>query len=156
MLDDIVVDTNVWAHADNPTELRQADAIELLTDLAAADTKICVDEGFSLVESENRSKIGSEYLAHLSGLPLASALIATLASSGRVAMVTTSVSDPVRRTINRLIRDPSDRVFAKVAHNASSGVLCSHDFAHYPPRVRKSLLTVQVRVLSAAQSAPLL
>jgi hypothetical protein len=156
MLADVVVDTNVWAHADNPNEPRQTDAIAFLTDLLGGTTEVCVDPGFSLVESENRSKIGSEYLAHLSALPFASATLATLSNSGRVSFVSTAVPDRVRRIINRVICDSSDRVFVKVAHNTNSGVLCSHDYTHMPPGARVRLRPFQVEVLSAAEALTLM
>jgi predicted nucleic acid-binding protein len=154
MLVDVVVDTNVWAHADNPIESRQADSIAFLRQLLATDTELCVDPGFSLTESQNRSRIGSEYLTHLSALPFASAALAALANSGRIAFVSTKVSDGVRRTINRVVRDPSDRVFVKVAHNSGARLLCSHDYTHLPAAVRSTLRGFHVDVLSAGEALP--
>lgn len=152
MLPDISIDTNVWAHADNPQEPRQADSVALLSGLLGTTTSLCVDPEFSLVEASNRSKIGSEYLTHLAALPLASATLATLASSGRVQFVPTQVPDAVRRLINRLVGDPSDRIFVKVAHNSRSGVLCSHDFTHLPHNARAQLQRHGVDVLAADQA----
>ncbi len=154
MLADVVVDTNVWAHADNPTEARQADAVGFLNQLLGSDTKLCVDPGFSLDEAQNRSKIGSEYLTHLSALPVASAILAALANSGRVSFVATSVPTPIRRIINRTVHDPSDRIFVKVAHNSESQVLCSHDYSHLPDVARTQLRRVSVEVLSAGEASP--
>ncbi len=156
MLRDVVIDTNVWAHADNPNELRQRDAIAFVTALLGAATVLCVDEGFSLVESENRSKVGNEYLTHLAALPFASAALATLAGSGRLAFLDGRVPDAVRRMINRLVYDPTDRIFVKLAHCADSGVLCSHDYTHLPNDVRAKLRRVGVDVLSAKEAGELL
>jgi hypothetical protein len=156
VIDDLTIDTNVWAHADNPFEPRQADAILLLRKLLASSTAVCVDPGFSLDEAANRSRIGSEYLTHLAKLPLAGAVLATLASTERVAFVDTNVPTPVRKCINRVIGDPSDRVFAKVAYNSQSHVLCSHDFTHMPEAARAELRDHAVTVEAADQVAPML
>ena len=71
MIDDIVVDTNVLAHAGNPDEARQQSSIDLVVALKAGKTSICVDAGFHLDESKNRSHIAVEYRSlcrHLSAI----------------------------------------------------------------------------------------
>lgn len=156
MITDVVVDTNVWAHADNPNESRQAASISFLQSIGDSGTKICVDQDFSLIESENRSKIGSEYLEQLSACPFAAAMLASLARAGRFLVVSTRVPNPVRARINRSVGDPSDRVFVKVAHNSHSGVLCSHDYKHLPRRCRAELRKVRVNAVSASEAMALL
>jgi len=65
MLVDIVLDTNVLMHAENSQEARCEQSGNLLQAPKICTTKLCVDEGFDLNESRNRSQIGSEYLKHL-------------------------------------------------------------------------------------------
>ena len=153
-LRDVAVDTNVFAHADNPNEIRQADAVEFLSAFLESDALLLVDADFSLIEHENRSAIGSEYLQHIIAvaLPLASATLARLASSSRILEISAAVPNHIRRRINQLVADPSDRVFVKVALNGESKVLCSHDFKHLSVRVRGELRSLSIAVLDANEA----
>ena len=107
-------------------------------------------------ESENGSLIGSEYLRHLAMCPLDSAALARLASTSRIAEVSSQVPDDVRKRINQMVHDPSDRVFVKVANNSSSGLLCSHDFRHFPVAMRKAGKSMRISVLTAVEASELM
>jgi hypothetical protein len=139
MLSDVVLDTNVLMHADNPSEERQGDAIAFLEALLACATAICVDEGFDMEESRNRSLIGGEYLARLTAPSLGYQVLVQVFSQGRVVEVSTAVEDRVRRVVRRCVNKPRDRTFVRVAYNSSDRLLCSHDYDDFPPLARGEL-----------------
>jgi hypothetical protein len=147
MLDDLVVDTNVLMHADNPNEDRQADAAEMLEVLLASDTALVVDEGFHLDEGKNKSLIGAEYLRLLQPLSTGYRVLAALASNGRVTFTDLSLDAAVRKRINQLVRNKRDRTFLRGACKSAEHVLCSHDYQDLAQSKRRSIkkeLDIQV------------
>ena len=146
------MDTNVFLHADNQQEQRQADAQKLIGDLQHCHTHLCIDEGFSLNEAENRSQIGGEYLKHLKPGMLGFALVAFLAQSARVKLVPRSVPQNVSKVIRNRVHDRADHVFVRVAYNSIERTLASHDFANLPTDIRALLQNeIEVRVVSALE-----
>jgi predicted nucleic acid-binding protein len=140
MLDDIVVDTNVFLHADDPRqENRQQEAIEFLNRLVEVSTSIAVDEGFDVDESKNRSQIGYEYLTNLTAVSLGMRVIVALVSGDRVETKSRSLNVAAKKRINQLIRKKSDRAFLAVACNSNSKILCSHDFEDFQKPKRKTI-----------------
>lgn len=157
MLADIVVDTNVLMHADNDAEPRQDEARAFLLSLLESATKLCVDEGFDIEESKNRSHIGSEYLQNLHNGMLGFAVIQHLASFARVSTVSRTVPTAIARKIRMHVRSSRDRVFVRVAFNADDRTLVSHDFTDIPQGARNALVaTINVQVLSADEALPML
>jgi predicted nucleic acid-binding protein len=138
MLKDVVVDTNVFMHAGNDLEARQAEAILFLEALIAGATKIAVDEGFAADEAINGSQIWAEYLNHIQESTIGRVAIAYLAQNERVVVVSRTVSQQHHKRVATAVRDPSDRVFMKVAINTREKVLVSHDFAAFDTAMRKS------------------
>lgn len=136
---DLVLDTNILLHAANPIEARNADCVELLRLFWSNEIKICVDEGFSIEQSRNRSQIGSEYLARVIHGTLGYALILHLAQNQRISIASRKVAETTNRVINRHVRSKNDRIFIKVAHNSSSKTLVSHDFNDIPQQSREQI-----------------
>lgn len=128
MLDDATVDTNVFLHAANEIEIRCAASKTFLQGLLAGKTVLCVDEGFDIVESRNRSAIGGEYHNQLRWVHTAFQIIAALGRQGRLQVIPRSVDAATARKINRLVCDKTDRIFLKVSYNSRSQTLVSHDF----------------------------
>ena len=145
MLNDLVVDANVLAHAANPAEPRFGAAIHLAHEILNSDVIICVDENFSLDSAKNRSRIGHEYLEFLQFGSLGFMVIATLAEVMRIKEVPRGVNQRVRQFVNQNVRDPTDHVYIYVAHNSDDQTLVSHDFRHLPPHVR-NLLSREIEV----------
>jgi hypothetical protein len=153
VLEDIVVDTNVLMHADNPNEVRQADATDFLTRLLDAETRLSVDKGFELDESRNRSLIGSEYLTHLTPLSLGYRVLVQLAGTGRIRFVDRSLDQRTRSRINQLVPNKRDRTFVAVAYESDDQTLCSHDYQDFSTRVRRELATrLDVTVCNAGDA----
>ena len=157
MTSELVIDTNVLAHCVNALEPRQADAIALVQRLSVGTQRICVDEGFDVVESRNRSVIGAEYLAHVCFGSPGHYLIQLLASQGRIRIVPKRPGREHARTINRCIRNNRDRVFVGVAWHSIDKLLVSHDFRDFAPGKRAHIFDeLDVRVREASECLPLL
>ncbi len=155
MLSDLVIDTNVLVHAQNPSEQRCADARRLLTTLLDTTAVLCVDQGFACDEGQNRSHIGTEYLQNLRAGSLALQVIATLAGSGRVRQLGRRAPQATARQINQLIRNRVDRVFLSVAFNSTDRVLVSHDLEDFQLPKRDTIRrTLGVRVVEAQDCEP--
>lgn len=137
---DIVVDTNVLLHATNPSAGQYfTDSIDFLKRLAESDLNLCVDEGFSLDTSKNRSMIGHEYLKHLQPASTSYQLLMQLALSSRISLVPSKVDRRISKIVTQVIRKKSDRVYLKVACNSENSTLTSHDFEDFSKDKRKSL-----------------
>jgi predicted nucleic acid-binding protein len=153
---DVTVDTNVLMHAADPREALREDAKTFLDRVKASDAKLCVDEGFSPIEANNRSQIGSEYLSKLPVGSIGHGLIAELAKFGRLAFISRSVPQGIASKINQAVKDKSDRVFARVAHNSTDKTLVSHDFAAFSKSTRKtSREEFKIRIIEASAAAAL-
>ena len=154
MLLDIVLDTNVLVHADNPEELRHQTSRALLAELANCVTRLCVDEGFDVIEANNRSIIGAEYLKHLRFGMLGYELVRHLAGSLRVKQVSRNVPQSVLRHITRQVPKGPDRTFLRVAFNSESKTLACHDFDDVPITVRARLQrSIGLQIIDAEAAA---
>ena len=88
MLADIVIDTNVFLHAENEQEVRRESCQSLVALLREGNTLLCVDDGFNLLEeSKNRSQIGREYIEHLRVGSVGYEIVRHLAQSGRLVFL---------------------------------------------------------------------
>ena len=139
MLDDLVVDTNVFVHASNPGVTYCAEAMNLMTALERVSTVLRVDEGFDPDPARNRSLIMGEYLEYLQIGMLAYAFVSTWANTGRIIPASSCVVPAVGRRINQIIRNKRDRTFLKVAMNSDDRFLCSHDFNDFSRRKRAEI-----------------
>jgi len=137
MLSDVVIDTNVFIHAQNPAEKRSLAAKDFLESLLEVTTELCVDGLFNL-NSPHLSKIAHEYLTMIPPIGLGYAILVRLLQSGRVKMnVSTNLPPEKRRLVVRLVRDPRDKTFVYVAFNSEDTILTSHDWVDFPERVRE-------------------
>lgn len=158
MIADIVVDTNIFVHANNAGDLnRQRHSLEFLQALQASQTCLCVDEGFNyLDEAQNRSRIASEYLEHVRGGMYGQYLLQFLAATGRIVVVAKRVPRDVSRKISQQVPNRGDCVFVRVAHNSKGKSLVSHDQRDFPVRVRRMLRNdIGVECLHANAATPL-
>ncbi len=150
---DLVVDTNVLMHASNPTEARFADCVAFLERLIESTTALCVDEGFSVVEADNRSLIGTEYLTHLVHGAMGHSVVTHLAQTGRVVERSTRLAVAGARKLNQLISNKRDRTFVRVAANSTDRTFVSHDFRDFPKKKRATVKKeLAVTVLTAAEA----
>ena len=138
---DLVVDTNVLVHASNDAEERQADSVQLITYLLGSTELICVDPGFDIDETFNKSYVGYEYLKHLKNGMLGYAFVVQMAQSRRISEVSRQVNAHTSKAINKCMSNNHDRVFIKVAMNSNDKILLTHDFTDFAVKKRTHLKT---------------
>ena len=138
-LPDLTIDTNVLLHSCNSIEPRCAHSVALLTNLLKGSASLAIDPGFSVVSAQNRSLIGGEYLEKLVPGSLPNAVIAHLASSGRIMECTTTVASQLSKKLNQLIANRRDRTFVRVCTNSAGKTLVSHDFEDFTLPKRKAI-----------------
>ncbi len=157
MLPDIVIDTNVLCHADNPSEPRCAASLTLMNTLLVISTNLCVDEGFALDMTKNRSHICAEYLERLVPGSVPYAVLTHLAAFNRVREVHRRPDWATARRIKQMVRKARDRIFVGVAHNSAGKTLVSHDFQDFAAAKRHTVKKdIGVSIIEANESAPLL
>jgi len=150
MLSDIVIDTNVLLHAQDPNETRFENSSNLINKILEENTSLCIDEGFSENESKNKSIIGREYLYNLQPGSIGQNLIVQLALQQRIKQLTKRAPERIVRKINQIIRNKIDRVFLNVAYNSDEKTLVSHDYTDFRITKRQFILTeLQIKVIEA-------
>lgn len=152
MLIDLVVDTNVFVHADNPSEKRHAASVSLLDALFEGSTCLGVDEGFDLDPAANESLMGQEYLERLTPLSAGFRVLAHLAQSGRTKFVPRKFDAATRDQVKQLVRNKRDRTFLLVSTEMDDRVFCSHDFKDFQKRKRREIKSkLHVSILEAQE-----
>lgn len=150
ILNDIVIDTNVLMHAQNPNEKRFGDSSVLINTILISNTDLCVDEGFSEEEGRNKSLIGSEYIDNLYFGSLGFSLIVDLVQQNRIKPLKRRAPQKIARKINQILSNKKDRIFLNVAFNSVEKVFVSHDFADFQmPKRNKILSDFTIRVIEA-------
>lgn len=152
MLNDIVIDTNVLLHSQNPNEQRFVDSNKLIIKILNATTDLCVDEGFNDIEANNRSFIGAEYLNNINPGSTVFSFIVELGHQGRIKQLKRRASNLIHNKINQLIRNRTDRVFLNVAYNSIDRILVSHDFKDFQVLKRQKIKSeLSIHVLEALE-----
>lgn len=136
MIFDLVVDTNVFLHSTDTRQQLCAPAKQFLAKLLAGATFLCIDEGFDMDESKNRSVIGSEYFDKLRFVDAAFAIITALGGKGRILKLPKAVDPRAGKKIRQLVRNKTDRTFLKVSYNSQCRTFVSHDFEDLPAAKR--------------------
>ena len=155
MLEDVVVDTNVLMHAQNPNESRFSDARQLIERMLECTTLLCVDRGFDINPARNQSKIGAEYLDKLQPGSLGFALVVSLVAAFRLKQIDRLPPRDVSRAINQVIRNRRDRTFVGVSYNSTERMLVSHDYQDFQPAKRALIRqNLGVRVVDATTCLP--
>jgi hypothetical protein len=158
VLEDIVIDTNVFVHAGTPNAKEQASALAFLKAMHESKTNLCIDKPFdNLNEAKNQSIIGFEYIKHVRGNTYGYYVLASLAAAQRILVVGDSVAVGVAKKINQCIANRHDRIFLRVAVNSKSSEFASHDFDDFPPQKRQHIRKeIQVRIRTADEAKTLL
>ena len=157
MLADVVIDTNVFVHADDKRQTRRNDSRSVMHALLGCGTQLCVDPGFSTVPSKNRSLIGHEYIKHIRAPMLGYAVLTALGVAGRiVAKPNTLRSKEQRQARQRLLpANAGDRRFLTVAANSAERILVSHDYTDFTKTTRKEIKRIfDVSVVEAVDCHP--
>ena len=138
-MNDLVIDTCTLKHANDPKSKYFESSVEFINLLFNNDVNCTVDEGFSMIEAENASYIGFEYIKHLQPGSLGYRLITNLALVGRIDFVSNKPPNNIKNYIEQIIRNKKDRMFLRVAYNSNEKVLVSHDFTDYQIKKRRTI-----------------
>lgn len=151
-LTDVVVDTNVFLHADDPSTPHQSAARELVVALVNGHIALCVDKkNANSGDGDYNSLILAEYAKHVRATMLAFPILQQLLAGRGAKFVPRAVPDGIRKQIRQAVPgNTRDRTFVQTAYNTESGVLASHDFTDFPLGVRAGLKArTGVRVATA-------
>ena len=147
MLTDIIIDTNIFVHADTLKNSNRDSAIRFLSTLKGKKTQLCVDEHYDFDDSsKNESFIVNEYLNHIGHGSFSFGILLYLLSKNRIIPKSRNVPPGVSKKIVNIIHDKKDRVFGKVAHNSINKTIITHNSPHFP---RDKLRTLSITVLDA-------
>ena len=139
MIADIVVDTNIMLHANNPIEIRHDHARRFVHALMESTVCLCVDEGFNSDPIINRSLIGAEYIDKLRFGSLGLALIIHCAKYRRILELSRTTHVSLAKIVRQLIRKPRDRTFLIITINSRNKLFVSHDYEDFNINKRKAI-----------------
>jgi len=154
-MNDVVVDTNVFVHSNNPEEEFCPAARQLVQIISDSKVILCLDEGFHTDPAKNKSQIGHEYIQHIRHGSFAFGLILKLVSEQRIRSLSRKVDIRSKKIICQTIRKPVDRIFVCIAMNTLERVLVSHDFEDFSNNKRGHFnRELAIRVITAQEVLP--
>ena len=150
----IVIDTNVILHADNPVSGYQSDSKNFLDRfLTKGCYRLALDRSPPLGRQHNESQILQEYSEHVT-------YVSSFGHYFLIEVLKRSWFDVVGRTNDRRekkiiiqeVSDKVDRIFLRVTCMTNSRKLVTHDFDDFPMQKRERLAeALQVRFLTARE-----
>lgn len=149
---ELVIDTCTLKHANDPKSKYFEHSVDFINRMYGNQVNCIVDEGFSMIESENKSYIGLEFIKHLQPGTLGYELVTFLALNLRIDFVSNKVPNGIKHFIEQTIRNKKDRMFLRVAFNAADKTLASHDFTDYQIRKRRTIKSrLDVSIVTAEE-----
>lgn len=145
-MDELVIDTNVWKHAESFSYAKQEKAYWFVKAFSESSVKLALDEG------HDKSRILREYFDVITQNSVSYYLLQEilLDSDSRVVWVSVRVRPQDNGWLGRSIKNPADARFVKATINTSSKVMVSNDFIDFPRKFRRSLSKrVYVEVVSS-------
>ena len=131
MLNDIVIDTNVFVHASDASSPKFVASKALAKRMLEVETLLIVDEGFSANESKNKSPIVYEYFEKLRFGMYGFYVLVELFSGERVSSPEIEITHQTKRAIVQIIRNKTDQKFLAVSVASKNKVLVSHDYTDF-------------------------
>lgn len=138
-IDEVVVDTNVFVHANNTGVTFCASAREALCNIDQQGIIICLDDEFDIVESRNRSWIGSEYFKHIRIGTFGYAILLKIIMRGNIRQIFKDKYLRFKRQFRQIVRDNVDICFLLVALGCASHILVSNDFEDFQQPKRSKI-----------------
>ncbi|WP_137769518.1 hypothetical protein [Brachybacterium sp. SGAir0954] len=136
---DIVIDTNVLSHADNPASPLQANASELLGWMRDSAVKWVLDDNGKSQPDPHTSLLFAEYRETLPPGGVGLQLLIFCLANGRVVFANRP-DDALRKEIRKLIpKNRKDQVVLGAAAGSRDRLLASNDYADFTSVVRKVL-----------------
>lgn len=149
MVQQVVIDTNVFMHAANPKAVEFAASMRLLEDFEKDTASLCIDKPRDDSPDDlNASLILAEYKKKMLPGTVGFAILARLARSRRVQLVSRDVGPRLARIVLRLVHsNKRDRTFLRTACNAADKLLITNDYTDFTNMVRAAILAqLEVRV----------
>jgi len=152
-INDIVVDTNVFMHANNDKIKFCKSSKEFIGYLSNCNILLCLDDGFDPVQSKNQSHIAHEYFTHIRHGEFAYGILLKILSSKNYKIIKKSQYKKYKKLVNQCIRNTFDRIFICIAIVSDSKLFISNDFEDLDLQKRKYLekSIKNLRILSSAQ-----
>jgi len=151
---DVVLDTNVLSHAENPGVEQQESALAVLDWMRNSDVRWVLDDQGKTAPDPKTSLLFQEYRATLSPQSASLRLLIDFLSSQRVVFAPRpgqSVRDCIRRLIQNNV---NDRAVLGAAHGSRDRVLVSNDTADFSESVRDSVWQqLEVNIITSAEAA---
>lgn len=144
MLDDVVIDTDVLMHADNPEYFDYDEARAFVEEMRSCQTCICIDES-------DQGAIAQEYLDRLPPGSLGGVLLREAADDARIRFVSRKVPSAVINLIRQCVHDKSDHKWLRVAYNSREKIVTSHNTKHLHPQRTRIAKRIGVEVLTAGE-----
>ena len=141
MLDDIVIDTNVFVYSNNRKSNEFKNSVKFLRKFRKSSTKLCIDKGFHENESKNRSQIVYEYRKKIGVGSYGYNVLVHQFQNRRIIELSKNAPNKTKaaKFIQQKIKNKFDRVFAGVSYNSSEKYLVSYDFTDFPVWLRKDI-----------------
>lgn len=139
MLIDIVIDTNVISHANNPSCKYGKDSMRFLMKMLESKTSMCLDAKLKDGSPDQKSsRIMQEYRNTLSATHgLTYQFLVQMMQKNRIKFVPTEVNRDDAVWINQRISVPNDRTILRIALNSEGFVVASNDYQDFTKSVRR-------------------
>ncbi|WP_282858230.1 hypothetical protein [Pseudoclavibacter helvolus] len=154
---DIILDTNVLSHADNPASPNQVSALQVVSWMRDTSALWVLDDNGKSAPDPWTSVLYLEYQETLPPQGASITLFLACLQSGRIKF-SPRPNHVDRKAIEKLVpRNKRDRAVLGAAHGSESKILVSNDLSDFSEKVRKSALKeLGVSVLHSEDAAPIL
>lgn len=137
---DVVVDTNVLAHADDPKKATSQASQQLLLFIKESELKWVLDDQGKKAPNPETSLLHAEYRNTIVEMGFSATVFAFLLRTNRVIFAPRP-GEQVRKAIRKLVpANKGDQAVLGAAVGSTDGVLVSNDFGDFTAAVRTSVL----------------
>jgi len=136
---DVVVDTNVFLHANDSNQKYYSSAKTFLGNLQNSTWLLCVDEILDLNGSRNKSFIGQEYIDYIRFGSTSYIILYSIIKNSHIKSISKKEIAKYKQKACQCVRDKTDRIFLCVAAASDSKTLISNDFEDFQVRKRTDI-----------------
>lgn len=135
-LSEIVVDTNVFVHAYNPSNQYNQNSIEVLNAILNSSVSLCVDGDYDSGGAGNRSRLGNEYNEHITPGQLGYAVLLTVLDQQRLKSIPVTDVNLHKKHFRQMVSNTSDVIVLSTAMCSADKFLISNDYTDFTQRKR--------------------
>lgn len=149
---DIVIDANVFAHAENPNNAYFSSAVDLVTNLVGSDESLALDDTGKRSPNEATSNLYREYTECLSPNSISFVVIKMLLDSGRVTFHRRPSREIWNKCEKLVPRNRNDAIVLGVGVQTDRHLIVSNDYRDFHSKARKKVLKeLDVTILDSDQ-----